>query len=357
MYKKAKPPRLTVKVGDYVFASPDMLSRPIGNGKLWSKGIILQHNLEVILRHHNKRHAYRKKPVSYATMAKRAYEIKSAGWTLMRQGQNEHCPYSYPAKRIVIPTNMRRAHVLKLTRTWEADPSLSAATVMNKLSTLRTFFGWIGKSDLINSIKPDELFSNPELIKRTLIANSDKSWSSVNIDEIIDGIEKEDRHVAMQMRLSQQFGLRVKEAAMLRPKKDYLPEENTIHVHRGTKNGRQRSVLISTQEQQDVLNAAMAICNARNGSMFPPRYSLKQWMKHYYYIARKHGVTRKDGIVPHGLRHGFAHKLYLDKTGSTARVVDGGKKEITALHDQVSRLFISEQLGHSRKSIASAYGV
>jgi integrase len=83
----------------------------------------------------------------------------------------------------------------------------------------------------------------------------------------------------------------------------------------------------------------------------------KEWMKHRYYILNKHGVSRKEGFVTHGLRHGFAHKLYKNQTGSTARVVEGGKADVNPLADQVALLFVSNQLGHTRASITSAYGI
>jgi integrase len=357
MTHKRVTPRLTVQVGQYEFASPELRGAPIGNGTNWTVGVILQHNIEVVLSRHNKSHALRKKKVSYRTMQNRAYDIKQSGWLLIKRGDNPSCALTGKAMRLMLPTNITRKHVLKLTHAWESNPALSVGTVIQKLSTLRIFMRWMGRERVMEQLSSSDMFTNPELIKRSHVATTDKSWSGADVAKIIKAVSKENVHLARQLKLSHVFGMRTKESAMFRPRMDSDPEMKSIHIHRGTKNGKERTVLITTDEQRAVLAEAIASCYGVRGSMMPKHVHLKEWIKHCYYVLNKHGVSRKDGLVPHGLRHGFAHKLYKDQTGSTARVVEGGKANVNPLAHQVALLFVSNQLGHTRASITSVYGI
>jgi integrase len=356
MNKMPKTPKLTVQVGLYTFASPEMLNRPMGgNGKRWSVGVILQHNIDVVLAHHNSTHSKRRKSVSYKTMQNRTYEIKQAGWLLVKKGINEDCILTGRAMRIMLPTNLTKRHIIKLTRTWEANPALSPATVVEKKSILSVFMRWLGKDRLMKQIQPHEFFVTPELIKRVAVSNMDKSWLDADVDAMIRGVEKENKYLARQLRLSQNFGLRVKESMLFRPHQDIDFELAIIHVRHGVKSGHKRTIQITTPEQVEVLKDAIVNCSGAKQSMMPIFAKLTAWRSHYYYILNKHGIKRSNGIVPHGLRHQFSQNLYLQKTGELPKSVTGQKPAVDSFRDQVARLFISDQLGHSRMSISSTY--
>lgn len=357
MNTHVSPPKLTVKVGQYLFASPDMKNRRMESGKRWSGGVILQHNIDVVLSHHNNRHSKRKKVVSFSTMQKRAYEIKSAGWLLFTRGENETCRITHPPLRLLLPTNIGKRHILKLTHTWEQNPGLTPATIIQKLSIFRVFLSWLDKDHLLTQIPPAELFTNPELISRTLATTENKSWDKVDVESVIEAVGKENKYIARQLRLSHHFGMRVKESMMFRPHRDYDQIANMVHIRRGAKSGHQRSIKITNDAQRAILEDAMEHCAGVYGSMMPKRVKLKEWMKHYYYILNKHGISRSQGIVPHGLRHGFAHRIYEEQTGVKPRVTANEQLEIPLVKDQIARLFVSNQLGHSRQSISSAYGI
>lgn len=350
-----KTPKLTVTVGQYVFASPEMINRSMGNGKRWTTGVILQHNIDVVLAHHNSTHSKRRKAVSYKTMQNRAYEIKQAGWILIRRGLDEKCILTGRAMRIMLPTNFSKRHIIKLTRAWEANPALSPATIVEKKSILNVFMRWIGKDRLMKQIQPHEFFVTPELIKRVAISNLDKSWLDADVDAMIISVEKENKYLARQLRLSQYFGLRVKESMMFRPRQDVDFDLNIIHVRHGAKSGHKRTVQITTPEQVEVLKDAIVNCSGAKQSMMPIFARLTAWRSHYYYTLNKHGIRRSNGIVPHGLRHQYAQNLYIQKTGVLPKSVTGLKPITDPFRDQVARLFISAQLGHSRMSIASSY--
>jgi hypothetical protein len=69
-------------------------------------------------------------------------------------------------------------------------------------------------------------------------------------------------------------------------------------------------------------------------------------------VLRCCGITRKDGIVAHGLRHGYANRPYQDLTG-VPTPVRGGMAE--AETDSQAREQVAEELGHGRTQITKAY--
>ncbi len=67
------------------------------------------------------------------------------------------------------------------------------------------------------------------------------------------------------------------------------------------------------------------------------------------------GISRKDGITSHGLRHERLNEIYRELTGQPSPV-KGGARGISATHtDKIARQEIAEVAGHSRDSISSAY--
>jgi integrase len=65
------------------------------------------------------------------------------------------------------------------------------------------------------------------------------------------------------------------------------------------------------------------------------------------------GITRKDGITSHGLRHEYANNRYQDLTGSDSPVRGGAA--VNEQTDQAARQVVAEELGHSRESVTTHY--
>lgn len=114
-------------------------------------------------------------------------------------------------------------------------------------------------------------------------------------------------------------------------------------------------VLVEKQEQKQLLETLIEQCFGKPISTMPVHAKLAAWLKHFYKVCNRHCISRKDGITPHGLRHGYAHRLYEAKTGSAPAVVMGEKLDMDYINDRIARLLVSEDLGHSRVSISSAY--
>lgn len=128
-----------------------------------------------------------------------------------------------------------------------------------------------------------------------------------------------------------------------------------IDVCWGTKGGHDRTVPIETEMERKILDKAKAMANPRSGSIIPKEYNLSQWENHYYYVVRKAGLSREEGITSHGLRHEKANAWYKEQTGNASPVTGGNIHDVAFLVDDVARKDISERLGHSRKAISGAY--
>ena len=83
-----------------------------------------------------------------------------------------------------------------------------------------------------------------------------------------------------------------------------------LAVNWGTKGGRDRIIPIETDYQRDVLQRAKALITHKRDSLIPEDYNFKQWKNHYYYVCHQHGISRKDGITSHGLRHERLNEIY-----------------------------------------------
>jgi integrase len=65
------------------------------------------------------------------------------------------------------------------------------------------------------------------------------------------------------------------------------------------------------------------------------------------------GISRKDGITSHGLRHGYANDRYQQLTGEASPVRGGQMPDRDT--DRAARLEVAEELGHSRESVTTHY--
>jgi integrase len=70
-------------------------------------------------------------------------------------------------------------------------------------------------------------------------------------------------------------------------------------------------------------------------------------------VVRSCGITRRDGITSHGLRHEYANTRYQELTGADSPVRGGGGVERGI--DQAARHVVAEELGHSRESVTTHY--
>jgi integrase len=296
--------------------------------------------LNAVLKAHNKAAALGGKAVSFATQEARR-EILEQGFKELRT-----LGFKLPDVR-----GFKERHMTALGNAWEAK-GLSASTIQNRISIFRTFSEWIGKAGMIRS--SEYYVKNPKSIERHLVTNIDKTWSGQKqtLAEKLAFIVKQDKYVAIQLELQRAFGLRMKEAALLKPQ--MADKQNYLAVNWGTKGGRDRIVPIQNNYQRDVLIRAKSMLQQPNNSMVPQCYNFKQWKNHYYHICRQAGISRKDGVTSHGLRHERLNEIYQEITGISSPIKGGILGTDSAVH-AIARQEIAEIAGHSREIIAGAY--
>lgn len=293
-----------------------------------------------VLREHNKAAASGGKAVSFAT--------QDARREILEQGFKELRVLGFKLPDV---HGFKERHMTALGHVWEAK-GLSASTIQNRISIFRIFAEWIGKAGMIRG--SENYVKNPKSVERHLVTNIDKTWSGKQLDlsqKLVD-ISKLDSYVAIQLELQRAFGLRMKEAALLKP--HIADKENYLAVNWGTKGGRDRVVPIQNNYQRDVLARAKLLLKIPSDSMTPKDFNFKQWKNRYYYVCRQVGISRKNGITSHGLRHERLNEIYFEITGKLSPVKTVSVNVDQSMHE-IARQEIAEIAGHSRESIAGAY--
>jgi len=288
---------------------------------------------------HGGKAALKNKQVSSATKDARKKRLITAFRTLRMLGY-----------KIDNPRNLTEKHVKALTDKMIADGK-SASLIQNVVSTLRVFSGWIGKPNMVKGLS-----TYAPGVKRSYAAEQDKSWegNGIDVDAIITIISAKDNYVGMQLRAAQYFGLRRREAIMLKPIKD--AREEGLYVIHGTKGGRARMIPVETNEQKALLKQLQTFAAGNHGRLVAPGQRIDQAIERYNYLLKCFGLTKAFmGVTGHGLRHQFAIES-LARKGFTApvRMTDGQTQKSTPELEQ-SRMHVSEELGHSRVNITNAY--
>jgi len=232
---------------------------------------------------------------------------------------------------------------------------LSASRMKSMLGSVRRLGVWLGKDELCPDL--EEMLEDPENGKRSYTAKEPKAWEAngVEVAVAIALIAEECPITALQFELAHEFGARVEEFLMFRPAKA-LRTEGEIWISDGTKGGRPRSVPIEFDSQRDVLRRVKELADKNPKGMLQAQKSdnLKQAKAHMRYLLYKLGITKKGmGITPHGLRHGYACRVYKKLTGEEAPVMGGGLVEVEL--DRSARQEIAYRMGHARVSVVSAY--
>lgn len=304
------------------------------------------HALKKILSSFNRTDARGVKRVSHATARARTEVLTQGFQDLFRLGF-----------KLRNPNNFSPRHMQALVREWEAK-DLATSTLQWRFSVFNTFCRWIGKAGMLGNLA--SYLVDPAKAKRTSVSKEKKTWTAKGIDiaaKLLD-IAKDDFHVALQLLAMWTFGLRAQEAWLLKPL--LADQGGYLAVNWGTKGGRERTVTVRSAAERLVLELLKRHADPVTGSLIPACYSLMAWKKHFYQVCRDHGISRENGIVPHGLRHDLANELYealckemAEKHSSPSPEADDGKAKEDK--EDLARRIVTETLGHSRPNITNCY--
>lgn len=302
------------------------------------------YSLHQVIKEHNHLMAEGAGVVSYATSRARQDILKQGFKYLNESG--------YKIRNV---RNFNTTHMRVLAKHWESKP-LSASTIQLRFSVFRIFCTWIDKKGMVRD--SNEYLSNPKVAKRTYVAKQDKSWvgKGVEILHKVKEVFAKDKLVGIQLLVMWSFGLRAREAWQFHPLAADM-QFNIVAINWGTKGGRKREVPIRNAWQRQVVEMTLRNFNDSTRSLIPSDYTRIQWQSHFYRVLRSCGISRKVGLVAHGLRHDHANELYKELSGVDSPVRGGLQivDECLFQIDAATRLEVAKELGHSRPQISGAY--
>lgn len=249
--------------------------------------------------------------------------------------------------------NLKEKH-LKAVFNFLEEQGQSPSTIQNKVSIMRVFCGWIGKNGMV---RDSALYvKDKSSVRRSMIVREDKSWEGKGIDvpAKLAEISKKDETVGLVLELCWAFGLRVKEALMLRP--HVAHESEFIWVRDGTKGDRSRVIPIKNDVQRNVLERAKAVADKKSGFIGKRGKTFEQKLRRFYYVLKACGITLHEGqITAHGLRHQYMQDRFKHLVGIDAPVKGGNLGEVDKDELHVASQKLMEEAGHTRVSIGSSY--
>ena len=275
--------------------------------------------------------------------------------------------------KIQNPRTIDHKRITALVTYWVSQKE-TVGNICRKLSVLRVHCGWIGKRSLV--LSADEY--SPGLGKRARSTVRDRRpvAKGLDVSALIGKAISEDPAFGAMLWLENAFGLRRLEAIMICTQDSIAG--NVIHLTRGCKNGRHRTVQIVTAEQVAVLEFAKWITGKSKslghamygayGRLSVPRtapadeISLKAAVNRYQYLMRKLGFTATAfGFTGHDLRASYAIEK-LAHLGFAAPIMsfeevmerqlkplDGSAKANDAI------LTVMDDMGHNRSDVDGAY--
>ena len=302
----------------------------------------LNNQIAMLLKSNNYNAARKTKKVGQDTQNKRASIIKGFFGDLLHLGY-----------KIEDVRNLKVKHLEAVFKFLEAEGQ-SPSTLQNKISVMRTFCGWIGKKGMVR--ESWKYVDSKSSVRRSMVVKEDKSWEGngvVLVDKLAEIAEK-DKVVAIELELCLAFGLRVKEAVMLRPAASH--QGDFLLLREGTKGDRSRIVPVTDEVQRDVLARAKLIADKKTGFLGGRGKTLEQKKRRFYTVMESFDITlRGEGVSAHGLRHEYMQREFKRLLGIDAPVKGGDLSKIDKDEFHTASQILMEQAGHTRVSIGASY--
>ena len=276
---------------------------------------------------------------SYATRQARESHLRIFVKTLYDSGYNPK------------PKNTRPKHIEAGLTAW-SEQGLNRRTIDNRLSTLRWFAAEIGKPNIVKRTNDEYKMLPPR--EKPDYTNKARSLDQGSLDKVRDPLAR------MSFILQREFGLRQKEAIMIRPHE--ADRGDRLHLQdTWTKGGKPRDVPLTTPGQRQALDEAKALVPPGR-ALIQPDKDFHQQRNVYKAQARRAGLS-----ALHGLRHAYAQRRYrtltrrLDPNGEGWHCPARGGLPQSHLSkenhriDAQARLQISEEMGHERLRVTYVY--
>ena len=267
---------------------------------------------------------------SYATQRNRE--------RILTQAANELHQMGY---RGMQARSLKPKHIEALVWYWQ-EKDLSIGTIKNRMAAIRWWATKVNKRNVMAN--SNEYYGIPD---RRFVTNQSKAreLTETQLSKV------KDIHVRMSLELQRAFGLRREEAMKFQP--SYADQKDHVRLKASwTKGGRPRNIPVRTDTQREVLDRARALVGF--GSLIPSHRSYVQQLRVY------EGNTTRAGLSSmHGLRHAYAQDRYEELTGWECPATGGpDNKSLTSEQrelDRDARLTISQELGHERERVTTAY--
>ena len=237
--------------------------------------------------------------------------------------------------------SLKPKHIEALVKQWQ-EKDLSIGTIKNRMATIRWWSVKINKQNVM--ARSNEFYGIPD---RRFVTNESKAK---DITQTQLGKVK-DIHVRMSLELQRAFGLRREEAMKFQP--SYADKGDHIQLKASwTKGGKPRTIPVRTETQRTILDKARGLVGF--GSLIPSHRSYVHQLRVY------EGNTLRAGLSSmHGLRHAYAQQRYEELTGWKCPATGGPiSRSLTPEQrelDRITRLTISQELGHERGQVTTAY--
>ncbi|MFA6203831.1 MAG: integrase domain-containing protein [Gallionella sp.] len=306
----------------------------------------VKYEIESVLLENRDKGATKDKKVGNETQEKRTTVVRGFFSDLFKLGYKIESVHSLKEKHLLVVF-----HYLE-------EMGQSPSTIQNKISIMRLFCEWIGKNGMVRD--SSRYVKDKSSVRRSTVVKEDKSWdgNGVSVRSKIDEVAEEDSRIALRLELCLAFGLRVREAMLLRP--GLATEGNfkgaCVHVRDGTKGGRSRLVPIENEVQLDVLTRAIAAADKTSGFLVSAGKDEEARLQHFYYVVRKCGLSFADsGVTAHGLRHQYMHESFKRLLGIEPPVRGGDLSVLDRDELHLATQKLMERAGHSRVAIGTAY--
>jgi hypothetical protein len=232
---------------------------------------------------------------------------------------------------------------------------LATATVVNRLSSVNVLMSTLLRDDDV-WISPRSVFGPRTQVRLVPPLGMELAL----VEELAGAIESAGHErLACVVRFCRRFGLRFREASLLRLRRAYAQarRSGSIDVREGTKGGRGRRIERRVSVDEDglaVLAAAGHLASSETSRLIPDAWSYARWFDYAHRVYPRYAVAAGLSTEFRDLRAAYACTRYEELTGSVAPVIAGRRLAVRS-DDTAARDVVSHELGHGRPSVTNVY--